>query len=48
MAWGPNAVVVEAKSQEKRAEIAQVLGSFGLKPIDDENDAYAGILTMSR
>lgn len=48
IAWGPNALIVEAKSSERAREIASQLGQLGLKTLDDEDDAYAGILTLSR
>jgi hypothetical protein len=46
-AWGPHALVVEAKSPERAAEIASQLANFGFRPIQDENDGYAGLLTLS-
>jgi hypothetical protein len=46
-AWGPHALVVEAKSPERATEIANELANFGFKPIQDEDDAYAGLLTLS-
>ena len=47
-AWGPKSLVVVAKTPEKSAEIAALLASFGFKPQEDPNDAYAGLLTLSR
>jgi hypothetical protein len=46
-AWGPHAPVVEAKSSERAAEIANHLAHFGSEPVQDENYAYAGLLTRS-
>jgi hypothetical protein len=45
--WGPHALVVEAKSPERSAEIARQLASLGFKVMEDANDAYAGLLTLS-
>lgn len=46
--WGPEALVVYAKSPERAAEIATLLGSLGFKPVEDPADAEAGLLTLSR
>jgi hypothetical protein len=48
MGWGPDALVVEAKSPDRRKEIASQLAQLGFKAVEDEGDAYAGILTLSR
>ena len=48
MAWGQDALVVEAKSSEHREEVARQLQSLGFEPVDDEEDAYAGMLTLKR
>ena len=48
MGWGPNNLVVEAKSPERAAEISAELASLGFRPVPDPEDAYAGILTLSR
>ncbi len=45
--WGPHAIVVTAKSPQRAAEIAAQLANFGFKPMEDEGDAYAGLLTLS-
>ena len=47
MAWGPETLVVEAKSPEARFQIAQQLRQMGFKAIEDEADDEAGILTLS-
>jgi len=47
MAWGPSQLVVEAKSPEQAREIADQLSQFGFKAVDDESDAYAGMLTLT-
>jgi len=46
-AWGPHALVVEAKSSERAAEISTQLSSLGFTPVPDPDDAYAGLLTLS-
>jgi len=46
MMWGPDSLVVEAKSED-RAKIASQLGHLGFKVIENEDDAYAGMLTVS-
>jgi phosphosulfolactate synthase (CoM biosynthesis protein A) len=48
MAWGPQTLVVEAKSQERAKEIATQLAQLGFKAIEDEGDSHAGMLTLSR
>jgi hypothetical protein len=47
MGWGQHALVVEAKSSERAAEISTQLASLGFQPVADPADAYAGILTLS-
>jgi len=47
MAWGPHALMVEAKSSERAAEISTQLASLGFQPIADPEDSYAGVLTLS-
>lgn len=46
-AWGPHALVVEAKSPEVSAEIARQLANLGFVAMKDEDDANAGLLTLS-
>jgi len=48
MAWGPDALVVEAKSPEHREEVARQLQPLGFELVEDEDDAYAGMLTLKR
>ena len=48
VAWGPKTLVVEAKSPESAKEIASQLAQIGFAAIADENDSYAGILSLSR
>ena len=45
--WGPHAIVVTAKSPQRATEIADQLANFGFKPMEDADDAYAGLLTLS-
>jgi hypothetical protein len=47
MGWGSLALVVEAKSADAAARISDQLKQFGFKAVEDEADAYAGILTLS-
>ena len=46
MGWGPHALMVEAKSPERAAEISAQLANLGFQAIPDPNDNYAGILTL--
>jgi diketogulonate reductase-like aldo/keto reductase len=48
MAWGPNMLTVEARSPEKAKEIAHQLGQLGFQVVEDEADAAAGMLSLSR
>jgi hypothetical protein len=45
-AWGPQGLVVEAKSPERRGEIAALLANLGFQVVADENDEYAGLLEL--
>jgi hypothetical protein len=45
--WGPHALVVEAKSPERAAEISGQLADLGFRPAPDPDDDYAGLLTLS-
>ena len=47
MAWGPETLVVEAKSPELATQIADQLRQLGFKAVEDEADSYAGMLTLS-
>jgi hypothetical protein len=47
MAWGPDTLVVKAKSSEAAAQISHQLRQLGFKAVEDEADSYAGILTLS-
>jgi hypothetical protein len=46
-AWGPRSLVVEAKSPERAGEISTQLANYGFKPVPDEDDTCAGLLTLS-
>ena len=48
MGWGAKAVVVEAKSPERREELSALFAPMGFSAAADEGDAYAGILTLIR
>jgi hypothetical protein len=48
MGWGPEALVVEAKSPERAKEIGSQLAQLGFAVLEDKDDAYAGILTLLR
>jgi hypothetical protein len=47
MAWGPDTLVVEAKSTEIASQITHQLRQLGFKAVEDEADSHAGILTLS-
>jgi hypothetical protein len=47
MAWGVDTLVVQAKSPEIASQISNQLRQLGFKPVEDEADNYAGILTLS-
>jgi hypothetical protein len=48
VAWGPDVLVVEAKSEDRAKEIASQLWQLGFKAINDEGDAFAGLLSLSK
>jgi hypothetical protein len=48
MGWGTDTLVVKAESPERAAEVASQLRSFGFEAIEDEADAEAGMLLLSR
>ena len=48
MAWGAETVVVEARDDAQAKKAATELRSFGFEPIEDESDAEAGMLLLSR
>lgn len=46
--WGPDLITVEAKSLERAHEIASKLEQLGFKVVPDEDDANAGLLSLSQ
>ncbi len=46
--WGPNMLTVEAKSSTRATEIANQLGQLGFKVVKNEDDEYAGLLSLSQ
>jgi hypothetical protein len=46
--WGPDTLVVEAKSPERARQISSQLQPFGFAPIESEDDTDAGLLLLSR
>lgn len=47
IAWGPEQLCVQATADDRIAEYAALLAPIGLKPLKDEDDAKAGILTLA-
>jgi hypothetical protein len=48
VAIGPDLLVVEARSEDRVKEIASQLGQLGFTSIKDEDDANAGLLSLSK
>jgi hypothetical protein len=48
MGWGPDLLTVEAKSPARAGEIAAQLAPLGLKPVPDDDNAYAGLLDLAK
>jgi len=46
--WGPDMLTVEAKSEERAKQIASQLGQLGFRTVKNDDDAYAGLLNLSR
>ena len=46
-AWGEDALTVYAESPERAREVVARLAPLGLRPVEDEDDAAAGLLTVS-
>jgi hypothetical protein len=46
--WGPDMLTVEAKSEECVQEIASQIGQLGFRIVKNDDDAYAGLLNLSR
>jgi hypothetical protein len=47
-AWGPDTLVVKTSSRDHAGQAACQLSSLGFQPIEDEDDATAGLLTLAR
>lgn len=45
--WGPDRLSVEAKSPQRARQIASLLAPLGFHTIENEADAYPGILNLS-
>ncbi len=48
LGWGPDMLTVEAKSEDRAKEIASQLAQLGFEAIQDEDNAYAGMLDLSK
>lgn len=48
MGWGPDLLTVEAKSRDRAQQIASQRGQFGLKVVESEDNADAGMLDLSK
>ena len=48
MAWGPDMVTVEAKSEDCAKQIASQLGQLGFKVVENADNAHAGMLDLSK
>jgi phosphosulfolactate synthase (CoM biosynthesis protein A) len=48
MGWGEETLVVKAVGTDQATKVANELRSFGFEAIEDENDAEAGMLLLSR
>jgi hypothetical protein len=46
--WGPDMLTVEARSEERAEEIASQFGPLGFRIVKNDDDAYAGLLSLSR
>ena len=46
--WGPDTLVVQAKSPERARQISSQLQSFGFAPVESEDDTEAGMLLLSK
>jgi hypothetical protein len=46
--WGTDTLVVKTVSRDDAAQVASQFRSLGFEPIEDEDDASAGLLTLSR
>jgi hypothetical protein len=48
LGWGDVTVVVKAVDADHATKVSELLRSFGFEAIEDENDAEAGMLLLSR
>jgi hypothetical protein len=48
MGWGDETIIVKAIDAEQAKKISEQLRNFGFEAIEDENDAEAGMLLLSR
>jgi len=48
MGWGTDTLVVKAESPERTREVASQLRAFGFEAVEDQADAEAGMLLLSR
>jgi hypothetical protein len=46
--WGPDALTVKAESPDRAKQIALQLRPLGFEPLEDEDEASAGMLLLSR
>jgi hypothetical protein len=46
--WGADTLIVTAKTPERAKQVASQLEPFGFKPVENDDDPYAGLLTLSR
>lgn len=48
MGWGDETIIVKAIGVDQAKKVADELRNFGFEAIEDENDAEAGMLLLSR
>lgn len=48
VAWGPDLLTVEAQSPDRSSRIASQLGQLGFHVVENEDNAYAGLLDLSK
>jgi membrane protein YdbS with pleckstrin-like domain len=46
--WGSDTLLVKAESRDRATQVASQLRPLGFEPIEDEDDAQAGMLLLSR
>lgn len=47
MGWGSDMLTVEAQSSRRAKEVADQLAALGFHVVEEEDDAYAGIVNLS-